>query len=160
MISPETIATLTSASLVALRNARTGRIEGVSYTAEGLKWLVDKVGNSLFYDKTTKKVIEYETHLVLGKRVDKPVRISYYGSFKRNPLYEIVAYNPVNHISSAGTIINSLQSAEVFFVARAFGLIKNMNGRLEYLDDFKNTKLPIDDSIIIDDDAIIVSSTQ
>jgi hypothetical protein len=134
-ILPETVETLSAQGLVALRNVRTGKLEGVSYTAEGLKYIVDKTGRSLFYTKTTKKVIEYEPHLVNGKRVEKPVRVSFYGTFQRNPQFEVVAYVPINHITPSGYYNNPVQSSEIYWIPKAYAMIKQMNSRLEYLDD-------------------------
>ena len=133
-IQSDTIETLSAQGLVALRNIRTGKLESISYTVDGLKWAVDKVGSSLFYTRTTKKITDYEIHLVNGKRVERPVKVSFYGEFKRNPLYEVVPYIPTNHITSSGYFINALQSSEIYFIPKAFAMIKLMNSRLEYLD--------------------------
>jgi hypothetical protein len=133
IIKDSDIETLASERFMCLRNKLTGRIENVSYTNDGLKMTVDKSKRLMYYDsRTTKLSVEYSPVLKHGKKVEVPTRVSIYGSFKLNTMFEAVVYEPRNHFDRNGKIISNLQGAELFGVSKAFALKKEMNSRNPY----------------------------
>jgi hypothetical protein len=126
IISDLDVRIITEGNLVCLRNKKTGRVENVSYSEQGLTFTFDKIGLPLYY-KYPNTVYTSSGYFTA----------QFKGTMEKNPNMLAEQFIPKNHVDETGRMNYGAQSSEVFFVAKALRLLSPMNGPGETITEIK-----------------------
>ena len=145
-----------SFNMVCLRNIHTNRIENVAHSEQGLQWTVDKYGKSLYYDPSTTKVspqiwdstataspTQYVTTSTATENTgiytssstsSSTLFVNFVkGDKRRNSLYKVEPYTPINHIDESGNPIGVSPKDPLYGKKRAAAHSKQL-AELTFLD--------------------------